>query len=72
MTTTAIEQRECTECTKCSIARPRTHEWFPANKRMADGLSSWCREWPSNLRPACGSCNSAKGGKHPKSLIRRS
>lgn len=31
-------------CTKCGIAKPRTAEYFALNRRMADGLSSWCRD----------------------------
>jgi len=40
MTTTIVDQRVCP---RCSTSMPRTLAFFPANKRMADGLSSWCR-----------------------------
>jgi 5-methylcytosine-specific restriction endonuclease McrA len=30
-------------CTKCKTEFPRTGEFFPAAKKMADGMSSWCR-----------------------------
>lgn len=31
-------------CTKCKVEKPRNEEFFPRNKRMADGMSSWCFE----------------------------
>lgn len=31
-------------CTKCEQVKPRTPEFFPNNRRMSDGMSSWCRD----------------------------
>lgn len=29
-------------CTKCKVEHPRMPEFFPSNRRMKDGMSSWC------------------------------
>ena len=45
-----LEIKNSKKCTKCSILKERTKEFFPLHNKVKDGLDSWCRKCRSTYR----------------------
>ena len=45
-----LEIKNSKKCTKCSIPKERTKEFFPLHNKVKDGLDSWCRKCRSTYR----------------------